>query len=69
MTGTQFAGQAHAICADLPIMLISGFGGPDLQGRAHQAGIARLLSKPLARSELAQALAGLLEGKEPVGPA
>jgi CheY-like chemotaxis protein len=46
---------------DLPVVLMSGFGGAQLQQRAADAGIRRVLSKPLERTELARAIAAALE--------
>jgi CheY-like chemotaxis protein len=44
----------------LPVLLISGYGGALLASRADAAGVTRVLTKPLRRDELAQALADLL---------
>ncbi|MEO8299790.1 MAG: ATP-binding protein, partial [Burkholderiales bacterium] len=60
LTGTQLAQQARALRADLPILLLSGWGGPQLAQRAAAVGIRRVLSKPIVRADLAAALALLL---------
>ena len=44
----------------LPVLLISGYGGALLAQRAREAGVSRVLSKPLQRADLATALADLL---------
>ncbi len=60
LSGTQFT-RALRICApDLPVLLISGYGGALLASRAAAAGVTRVLSKPLRRTELARALSELL---------
>lgn len=60
MTGTDLAAALHALRPGLPVVLASGYGGPQLEQRAAQAGVAVLLRKPLRRAELAQALARAL---------
>ncbi len=60
LSGTALAEALHALRPVLPIMLVSGYGGPQLQARAGAAGIAEVLGKPLARTELARALARAL---------
>lgn len=60
MTGTQLARQVRAIDAHLPVLLVSGYGGALLAARAADAGVTRLLAKPLQRADLAQALDDVL---------
>ena len=60
MTGTQFATRLRAVLPDIPIMLVSGYGGALLAQRALESGISRVLTKPVQRSDLAEAIAELL---------
>ncbi|KQP22466.1 ATP-binding protein [Pseudorhodoferax sp. Leaf267] len=60
MTGTALAAALHALRPGLPVVLASGYGGPQLEARAAQAGVTVLVRKPLVRAELAQALARAL---------
>ncbi len=60
MCGTEFATAARRCAPALPVVMVSGYGGQQLSARAAKAGIARLLTKPIQRGELAQVLAELL---------
>ncbi|MBK6854091.1 MAG: response regulator [Burkholderiales bacterium] len=60
LTGTQLTQAARQINADLPVLLISAYGGTALAARAREAGVTRVLTKPLQRGELAQVLRDLL---------
>ena len=60
LTGTQLTQALRQHAPRLPVLLVSGYGGALLAARAAAAGVTRLLTKPLARSELARALAQLL---------
>jgi signal transduction histidine kinase len=60
LSGTALTEAARAHSPGLPVLLISGYGGALLARRAAQAGVSRVLSKPLRRAELAQALSELL---------
>ena len=44
----------------LPVLLVSGYGGALLAQRAVAAGVSKVLTKPLRRADLANALAALL---------
>ena len=57
MTGTELARALLAIRPGLPILLVSGFGGPRMDEQACEAGIAAVLQKPLRRDELAAQIA------------
>jgi CheY-like chemotaxis protein len=51
---------------DIPIILMSGYGGPQLATRAAAIGINEVLRKPLQRRDLAESLARVLEfGADP----
>jgi len=57
LTGTALVRAVHALRPGLPVVLASGYGGPQMASRAADAGVTVLLKKPLARAELARALA------------
>ncbi|MEY8877582.1 MAG: response regulator, partial [Leptothrix sp. (in: b-proteobacteria)] len=56
LTGTALAEALHAVRPDLPIVLASCGGGPQLARRAAAAQVVALIGKPLVRGELAHAL-------------
>ncbi|KQV78907.1 sensor histidine kinase [Rhizobacter sp. Root1221] len=58
LSGTQLT-EALRQHSDLPVLMVSGYGGPLLAQRAATAGVTRLLSKPLQRADLSRALAEL----------
>jgi CheY-like chemotaxis protein len=60
MSGTALTATLRQQLPQLPVLLISGYGGALLASRATAAGVTRVLAKPLQRAELAQALAELL---------
>ncbi|MFC5499425.1 ATP-binding protein [Caenimonas terrae] len=60
MTGTQLTRLVRLVHPELPVLLVSGYGGAALALRAAQAGVTRLLAKPLQRAELGHALDELL---------
>jgi len=57
LPGLQMALQIRKIRPDIPILLMSGYVGPNISALAHQAGISDLLPKPLVSREIAKALA------------
>jgi CheY-like chemotaxis protein len=57
LSGSQMALQARKIRPDIPILLMSGYVGPNTSALACQASINDLLPKPLASREIAKALA------------
>jgi PAS domain S-box-containing protein len=61
LTGTELASRLRSRRPDLPIVLVSGYIGPTLAERAHGAGVAEILKKPVQARELAAALARALE--------
>ncbi|MFT3720650.1 ATP-binding protein [Pseudorhodoferax sp.] len=68
LAGTALAEALRRIRPGLPVVLASGYGGPDLEQRAAAAGIRVLLKKPLVRAELARAVAqALLQAQGPGG--
>src|ERR1039457_3326987 len=58
LTGTALAREIWRIRPAPPILLMSGYGGPQLSQRAAVIGINEGLRKPLQRRDLAQSLAG-----------
>ena len=64
LTGTALAAQVLALRPGLPVLLLSGYGGPQLAVRAAEAGVKQVLAKPLERSELARAVAAALPGPD-----
>lgn len=53
---------AGGALAQLPVLLVTGQGGPMLAARAQELGIGSILRKPLDRQELLQALEAMLHG-------
>jgi len=68
LNGTQLAEQARTLRAELPMLLISGYGGSQLEARARLAGVRRVLAKPLQGAVLAQALAEVFSASSPPAP-
>jgi PAS domain S-box-containing protein len=60
LPGTELAREVRRLRPDLPILLMSGYGGTQLTLRAAEIGINEVLRKPLHRRELAAALARVL---------
>lgn len=54
LAGTAFAKEIGLLRPDLPIVLMSGFAGAQLQERVRALGIRDLLRKPLQRKDLAE---------------
>jgi PAS domain S-box-containing protein len=60
LSGTQLAREIGALRPGMPVILMSGYGGDDLEQRAGVAGVREILRKPLQKSVLADALARVL---------
>jgi CheY-like chemotaxis protein len=60
LSGTALTQALRVHAPDLPVLLVSGYGGALLAQRAAAVGVTRVLAKPLQRAELAQALAEML---------
>lgn len=60
LTGIQLTHAVRQFAPQLPILMVSGYGGALLAQRATEAGISRLLTKPLQRADLARALSELV---------
>ena len=56
MPGTELLAQIRQLRPEIPALLVSGYGGPDLQSQAAAGGVT-ILNKPLHAVELAAALA------------
>ena len=57
MTGTELVREIRSIRPQLPILLMSGHGGPALEAQAQDLGVVAVLHKPLQRRDLAEAIA------------
>jgi CheY-like chemotaxis protein len=62
MSGIELLIELRRLRPELPAILMSGYGGPDLTAAAQAAGAQRVLTKPLAAQDLALALAAVLAG-------
>jgi PAS domain S-box-containing protein len=60
LMGTELASQMRRLRATVPIVLMSGHGGPELAKRAAAIGVNEVLRKPLQRRDLAESLARVL---------
>jgi PAS domain S-box-containing protein len=61
LIGTELAREIRLVAPAVPIVLMSGYGGPQLAQRAAAIGINEVLRKPLQRRDLAESLARVLE--------
>jgi signal transduction histidine kinase/CheY-like chemotaxis protein len=62
LSGTRLTQALRSFAPQLPVLLVSGYGGGLLAQRAAAAGVSRVLAKPLQRAELARAVAEVLRG-------
>ncbi len=60
LSGTQLAARIHAIAPHIPVVIITGYGGPGFELRARNAGVLQVLKKPYDKRLVALALAGAL---------
>jgi len=60
LTGTDLAQEIRRLRPDVPIVLMSGYKGPQLSALARTAGINEILHKPLVSRDIAEALARAL---------
>jgi len=56
MTGTQLAARIRTMRHDIPIIVITAYGGAGFQLRAEAAGVDKVIKKPYRRDDLADAL-------------
>lgn len=60
LVGTELAREIREVHPSLPIILMSGHGGPRLEQRVAAVGVQEVLRKPLQGRDLAQSLARVL---------
>ncbi|MDB6013588.1 MAG: sensor hybrid histidine kinase [Gammaproteobacteria bacterium] len=60
LVGTELASEIRKLQTAVPIILMSGHGGPQLARRAAAIGVNEVLHKPLQRRDLAESLARVL---------
>jgi signal transduction histidine kinase/ActR/RegA family two-component response regulator len=63
MSGTELLAELKRVRPSLPGILMSGYGGADLQAAAPAAGAQAVLAKPLAAADLARCLEEVLGGR------
>jgi signal transduction histidine kinase/ActR/RegA family two-component response regulator len=63
ISGTQLAMEIHKTAPHMPILIITGYGGPGFELRAQRAGVWRVLKKPYQQQEIAAALNEALRQK------
>jgi signal transduction histidine kinase/CheY-like chemotaxis protein len=59
LSGSQMALKVRQIRPDIPIVLMSGYVGPNIAALARQSNVDELLPKPLVSRDIARTLAGL----------
>jgi len=69
ISGLELLAELRRVRPELPAILVSGYGGPDLNAAAIAAGAHAVLMKPLSTADLAQSLAQLLAGPRAVSGA
>jgi PAS domain S-box-containing protein len=60
LVGTELASEIRKLGSTIPIILMSGHGGSQLEKRAAAIGVSEVLHKPLQRRDLADSLARVL---------
>ncbi|HUP07438.1 MAG TPA: response regulator, partial [Caldimonas sp.] len=58
--GTDLAQEIRHLRPDVPIVLMSGYKGPQLTALAQAAGVREILHKPLVARDIADSLARAL---------
>jgi signal transduction histidine kinase/ActR/RegA family two-component response regulator len=69
MSGLELLAELRRVRPELPAILVSGYGGPDLNAAATAAGANAVLMKPLGTVDLAQCLVQVLSGARAVSGA
>jgi predicted ATPase/signal transduction histidine kinase/GAF domain-containing protein/ActR/RegA family two-component response regulator len=64
LTGTELAHEIRQLRPDSSIILMSGYGGPQLSARAQAAGVLEVLRKPLVRRDIAEPVARALRTRK-----
>ena len=67
MAGPQLMGELRRLRPDIPVILMSGYGGPGLQQRADLLGANALVLKPLHAAEIALCLSSVLSAASVAG--
>jgi len=62
LPGSELARQVRALRPDLPVLVMSGHVGAELEAQVREVGTCALLHKPLALGELSAALSDCLAG-------
>jgi PAS domain S-box-containing protein len=60
LTGTALAREIRTLRPEIPVLLMSGYGGTALAARAAAAGVREVLRKPLESRDLAESVARVL---------
>jgi CheY-like chemotaxis protein len=60
LTGTELAREIRRLRAEIPVIVMSGYGGTALAARAAAAGVREVLRKPLESRDLAESVARVL---------
>ncbi len=68
MSGTEFAHEVLQTCPGMPVILITGYIGPQDQEMARRVGVRELILKPDSVEELGNALHRILSGSAPGTP-
>jgi CheY-like chemotaxis protein len=69
LVGSELAFEIRRLRPTIPIVLMTGYGGPQLSNRAAEIGVNEVLRKPLHRLDLAESLARALESAhKPICP-
>jgi len=63
VTGMELAQQIRKIRFEIPIVLMTGYGGGKLMSQAAESGVSQVLRKPLRRRDLAESLARVLDNR------
>lgn len=63
LTGSEFAREIRKLHPEIPIILMSGYSGPQLSERAQAAGVSDVLRKPLIRRAIAEPVARALRAR------
>jgi len=61
LIGTELAQATRRFRPNIPIILMTGYGGPQITNHAADVGVNEVLRKPLHRRDLAESLARVLE--------
>jgi CheY-like chemotaxis protein/anti-sigma regulatory factor (Ser/Thr protein kinase) len=64
LTGTELAREIRRLRPEIPIILMSGYSGPQLSERAQATGVREVLRKPLVRRDLAEPVARALRSRQ-----